>query len=203
MNPYRVAQEVSAGAGPAELVCVAMDRERRGLPGVAALQLLMLPGTAFVALATLLTPNAGLAGAIATAVLVGWWWRRAHANHDCVLRVDDGALTVSSRKSRLVKTTVRLVDLMDVGLDTKTIQRVGDGGGMIPALRFVEGRVAPEVDISRIVLVEADGTSTALGEKYMANSDATEWLGRIRVFLRKQGWVPGDERPEASEAPPP
>jgi hypothetical protein len=25
--------------------------------------------------------------------------------------------------------------------------------------------------------------------------DATEWLGKIRVFLRKHRWLPEDERP--------
>jgi hypothetical protein len=24
--------------------------------------------------------------------------------------------------------------------------------------------------------------------------DATEWLGKVRVFLRKHGWLPADER---------
>jgi hypothetical protein len=28
--------------------------------------------------------------------------------------------------------------------------------------------------------------------------EATDWLGRIRVFLRKHGWVPEDERETAT-----
>jgi hypothetical protein len=33
-----------------------------------------------------------------------------------------------------------------------------------------------------------------LTDEYFAHMDSTEWLGKIRVFLRKNGWIPADER---------
>jgi hypothetical protein len=180
---------------------VAVDRERRGKPGVAVLQLLFLPMTVATLLSTLAGPVAGLCGAVGMAAVVAIWWHRARRGYDCVFRVEEGELSVRSRGKGGANARMRLDELANVVLDTKAINRLQDGGSMIPGMRFVDGRVAPEVDVSRIMLVEVDGTSTALLERHIAHMDATEWVGKIRVFLRKQGWVPEDEREVASEAP--
>ena len=63
------------------------------------------------------------------------------------------------------------------------------GGGAAEAL--------PEVDQKRIMLVGKTG-SVPLTEAYLASVDVTEWFGKIRVFLRKHGWVPESEREPAA-----
>lgn len=60
-------------------------------------------------------------------------------------------------------------------------------------MRFADSQVAPPVDKARIVL-EFDQRSVPLTREYLAHMDATDMLGELRVFLRKQGWVPEDER---------
>jgi hypothetical protein len=81
-----------------------------------------------------------------------------------------------------------------VSLDSKTIQRVQENAGhAIPALRFVEPVVGPPIDESRIVFDTADGP-VLLTENFTSNIDATDWFGKIRRYLRQQGWVPEDER---------
>ena len=86
-------------------------------------------------------------------------------------------------------------------MDTKTIQKVQEGGDAIPAMRFINATVGPELDTARIVVVGARGTRVPLTTEYIAHMDASEWFGKIRVFLRKSGWVPADER--APESAPP
>ncbi len=152
---------------------------------------------AAIFLAGWLGPVAAVIGAVVTAAMLVFWWRGAHGAQDCVLRVERGELLVRSRKSTKVRALLRLDDLVDVVLESKQVRRLQDGANPIPALRFVESQVAPEVDISRVVLIASDGTSIALSEMYLANMDATEWLWRVRVFLRRHGWLPDDERDEA------
>jgi len=41
-----------------------------------------------------------------------------------------------------------------------------------------------------------------LTEAYVSQMDATEWFGKIRVFLRKNGWTPRDERESEREGEP-
>ena len=65
-------------------------------------------------------------------------------------------------------------------------------------MRFIDAKVGPKVDTARIVLVSASGRQVTLTQDYLAHMSATEWLGKIRVFLRKHGWLPEDER----EGPP-
>jgi hypothetical protein len=91
-----------------------------------------------------------------------------------------------------------LSHLADVALDVKTIERVSDGGGAIPALRLIDSKVGPKVDTARIILVDGDGREVCLTEDYLPHSMATDSLGKIRVFLRKNGWIPEDEREAVS-----
>lgn len=144
--------------------------------------------------------SGGLAVVIALAVTgtLALRARRAWAREAVVLRVEDGALLVRDRGARAVKARIALRDL-DVTLDTKTIRRVEEGRSAIPGVRYLDTRVGPEIDVSRIVLVERadDGErELALSEPYLAHLHATEGFGKIRVFLRRHGWVPTDEREE-------
>jgi hypothetical protein len=103
-------------------------------------------------------------------------------------------LTVALQGPRARSTRFPLSELANVTLELKTIQRVVDGPSAIPAVRFIHSTVAPELHIARIVLVATGGREVRLTEEYLPHFDATDWLGKIRVFLRKQGWVPEDER---------
>lgn len=121
-----------------------------------------------------------------------WWWRPRATG--ILLHIERGELTVDPRARTGRCSRVRLDDLTDVVLETRTIQPLLDGGSAIPALRFSESRVGGEVDKSRIALERGDDERILLGDTYLAHLDALEWFGKIRVFLRKHGWVPEDER---------
>jgi hypothetical protein len=89
---------------------------------------------------------------------------------------------------------MRLDELANVELDTKTIRQVEQGGSAIPAMRFADSRVGPELDRARILLVCDDETRIPLSEIYGVHMQTSESFGKMRVFLRKHGWVPEDER---------
>ena len=138
----------------------------------------------------ILSPTAGLLGLVATGAFVVWMWRRRGQAGRIVMSVESGDLIVQAGRRSLAR--MRLEDLEDVALDTKAIRPVQEGGSAIPAVRFIDSKVGPEIDVSRIVLV-GGGSSVRLHEAHVAHMTATEWLGKIRVFLRKNGWVPLDE----------
>lgn len=184
---------------PAEFVYDDADRGRRRPPGVALLQAMSLPVGVAGILSMLVGPTAGLVGLVASGALGIWWWRRPPPP-GVVLRVEGGALIVQRGADKWPGIRYPLVDLVDVALDTKTIQRVEDGGSAIPGMRFVDSRVGPDLDIARIVLVPRVGEPMALTDERGAHMNATEWLGKIRVFLRKNGWVPMDERASDEDA---
>lgn len=184
---------------PTELIYAALDREVRKKSSVAAFQTFSVPPIVAVVLTLAVTPTAGLIGLILSAIALVWWWRRAPYAHKLILRVERGELSVHARGGREETLRVRLEDLENVALDTKTIQRVQDGASAIPAMRFIDSQVGPEVEQARIVLVARGRrarTTTPLGETYLAHMDAIEWLGKTRLFLRKHGWLPEDERVE-------
>jgi hypothetical protein len=178
---------------PAELVYDGIDRGGRRLPGVGLVQAFSLPVVIAGALSAKVSPTAGLVGLVVSGA-AGVWWLRRPPQSGVVLRVEHGELLVIPRGKKEPKARFKLTNLTNVALDTKTIQRVEDGGSAIPAMRFADSRVGPELDTARIVLVPRQGSSLPLTEAHVAHMDATEWLGKIRVFLRKHGWVPADER---------
>jgi hypothetical protein len=116
-----------------------------------------------------------------------------------VLRVDGNELEVRTANKKTVKGFFTLDDL-DVVMDTKTIRKVQDGRDAIPALRF-NGAVGPEIDTARVVLT-SERERLALTDDFVSHTNAIEWFGKIRVFLRKQGWVPADERVPTDGADP-
>ena len=142
-----------------------------------------------------------LGGMIVAATVAIWWWKRAPHAGGVVLRVEGNELKVLSANRKVEKERFALDDV-DVVLDTKTIQKVQEGGSAIPAMRFIDATVGPELDTARIVVVATSGRRRiALTEDYVTHMDATEWFGKIRVFLRKNGWIPADERAPDSDAP--
>jgi hypothetical protein len=192
--PYREATSPRPAddARDLELVFKPRNRDARDRLSMGVVQLFTLPTVAGSVGGSFAGPWAAIGAMGATAILVGWWWRRGQRGEDFQLRLRCGALGVS-RGSRAVL-ELRLKDLADVVLDTKAIRKVEEGTSMLGALRGLDLRVGPELDVSRVVLVATDGGELALGDKYMSHSEAMDWLGRIRVFLRKGGWIPEDER---------
>lgn len=197
-SPYRESFTVGrAEPAPVELVCTALDRDIGRKAGVGVLQFLMLPATVGGLLAPWCGWVAGLCGTVGTGLFILRWWRRQRRVEDCVLRVEDGKVAVWSRG--LQRTCLRFGDLADVALDSKTIRPVVDGGGWIPAARLIDTRVSPDVELSRVVLIDGEGHAIPVGDRYIAHLDAMEWLGRIRLFLRKNSWIPEDERETGEE----
>jgi hypothetical protein len=134
-----------------------------------------------------------LPGAAVTALFMWIRMRRRRNRPQAVLRIEDGRLRVYGADSQELL-NVALDQLDNVTLDTRTIQRVQENlrSGM-PDIRFIDSTVRPESDISRIELKTSDA-SVFLSEEHFSSSDATEWLGTIRRFLRANGWVPQSER---------
>jgi hypothetical protein len=161
------------------------------LGGLLMFQIVSLP---IVLGATVYVQLSEIAGVLVFAVgvfLMFRWWRRRSVGEAFLLQVDDGCLHVRSGARAIA--SLQLHELYAVELDTKTIQRVEEGGSAIPAMRFADARVGLEVDTCRIVLSAANAR-VVLGDKYIAHMDATASLGKIRVFLRKNGWLPKSER---------
>jgi hypothetical protein len=185
---------------PSELVYVAMNREKQGIQ-YAWMQLFALPvllgigvaiGTGISWLGLVVTIGAG--------VFAYRFRKKALGGDGAILRIEQGELKVYTRSGVAPLAVVKLRELSDVRLDIKTIQRVQEGDSMVAAVRFTNTTVGPAIDQARIVLVGRKTSKTPdrlqvhLTDEYFAHMDSTEWLGKIRVFLRKNGWIPADER---------
>lgn len=103
-----------------------------------------------------------------------------------VLRVDEGGLEVTRERQRGPSVRIALTDLLDVTLDRQA-HHPGRGGSASERVRLAFERRAPEAPI--FVPVER-----------LTPIEAQEWYAKVRVFLRKHGWVPADERGPASAA---
>src|SRR6185295_8416948 len=196
-SPYRV--EDSIDDARAELVYVAGDHERHSAPARSAMQIGILGGVGGVIVAAAGFPSVGAALLGVASVLGIWRWRRAPEVAGIAIAVERGDLRVTNRSTKKSLLDIRLVNLLDVALDTKSIRKVMPGKDAIPAVQFINTSVGPEVDVARIVFHLADEAEPVhLSDQFLAHMDAVEWVGKIRSFLRKSGWVPADER----EAPP-
>jgi hypothetical protein len=178
---------------PSELVYPAVEHDVRTGSAVAMFKLFTLPALVGAAMASAMTPTLGLVGLVATAAFILWRAQRAKSSSWIIVRVEGGEAVLIAHADKRTKGRFRLADL-DVTLDTKTIRRVQEGQSAVPAVRFLDSRVGPELDIARIVFVSGDGETVPLTEEHVAHMDAVEWFGKIRVFLRKHGWLPEDER---------
>jgi hypothetical protein len=183
-------------AAASDFLYSVVDRERPRVTAIAAFQYLTLPVAAGVLLSVFIAPKAGLLGLIASAALAVRWLR-APRGGGVLLHVEGDELCVLGARTKQLKARLRLTDLADVTLDTKTIHPMMEGSNPIPGLRFIDSQALPEVDQKRILLVGRSG-SVPLTEAYLASVDVTEWFGKIRVFLRRHGWVPESEREPAA-----
>ena len=178
---------------PRELVYEATFPESRRVASVAAFQIFSVPPAVAAVLSVVLSPEAGLAGLVVASVAAAVWWRRPRKK-GFVLGVADGALTVRLNSNGKLVTALPLEDLLDVELETKTIQPMQEGPSPILAVRFTDAQVGPDIDTCRVVLVTKIDAFVPLGETFVARLHATEAIGKIRVFLRRSGWIPQDER---------
>jgi hypothetical protein len=95
---------------------------------------------------------------------------------------------------------VTFAKLLDVRLDTKTTSKAlnetrADGLNTIFGSAIPTGR-SIQVDQSRIELVVKGRDEPVLVNRdYISNTLAHENIRAIKVFLRKAGWLPADERP--------
>jgi len=187
---YRELAKVDPVEGPPSRLVVALSGQDRRSSAVILFQLFTFPALIGVLLAKAVTPAAGLVGLVVSGAFFAWRWRRRADSGTIVMSVESGELVVVAGRRPLAR--MRLRDVEDVALDTKSIRLVQEGGSAVPAVRFIDSKVGPEIDVARIVLV-GDGESVRLHEDHVAHMIATEWMGKIRVFLRKNGWVPLDE----------
>jgi hypothetical protein len=199
--PYRAAGDGVHPDVPRELDYAPMD-ESAGRDGQLALvRHVSMPLFGAVVGAWLIGPLGGAVALVMAIAASVWMWRTRKKAAGARLRVDGDVLSVSLVRSGREE-SFRLDDLANVELDTKTIERVMEGGSAIPAMRFIDAKIGPKVETARIVLVSESGRQVWLTEEYLPHFDATEWLGKIRVFLRKHGWVPEDEREGAVSSGP-
>jgi hypothetical protein len=113
--------------------------------------------------------------------------RRKTAAGRFVLRVDDGALEVTRERRGGPAVRIALEDLVDITLE-RQIRPSGRGGAATERVRIALERRAPDSPIF-------------VPDERVTSIEAQEWYGRVRVFLRKHGWVPGSEREATKSVP--
>ena len=158
-------------------------------------------------LSVLVSPTAGLAGLVGAFALGVYLAKRSGKKR--VLVVTKGVLEVKDAPTKPAVFATPLADLLDVRLDTKEVRRLQEGTNTVTGVRYEDNRSVTTTEHGRLLLVarRADGTKAPpfpLLTEYVAHMEASEWLGKVRVFLRKQGWVPADERddlPPESDVP--
>jgi hypothetical protein len=132
-------------------------------------------------LAKLVSPTMGLIALVACiAVLVVL---RKPNEGRFVLRIEEASprvLVVTRERARTPPLHVPLADVLNVTLDRQTSSAGGRGGSM-ERVRLGFERRAPDEPIF-------------IPEERITPIEAQEWQGKVRVFLRKHGWMPESER---------
>lgn len=132
-------------------------------------------------LAKLVSPTAGLVG-LGVSIVALLLLRRPNQGR-FVLRVADDVLEVTRERPTSAPTRIALVDLLSVTLDRQQ-QAGGRGGATMERVQLSLERRAPEEPI-------------VMPEDRITPLEAQEWQAKVRVFLRKHGWLPADERRES------
>jgi hypothetical protein len=197
-NPYAAPRETGGGDEPEQHELASelayFPERQRHTSSVTAMYALMMPMLAGAAAAAVF--QSGSIGLVAAGLSLGWlYWKRRRSKlvPRAKLRVQGDVLYLSG-PAFSPPISLQLGELLDVYLDTKTIQRVQENPGPVPDLRFINATVSGEMDTARIAL-EAQSETFFLTEQHVSHTDANEWFSKIRRFLRKHGWVPEDERP--------
>ncbi len=195
MDPYRApvpAEEVPPP--PRELLYLGNDRDPQRGAVLLAFRLFFGPALVLAVLVWFTgwtVALLGFAGAMAFSISRR---KKAVSLDASLLRIDDGCLRIFSADGRIEKQSFKLHQLAGVELDVKTVERMQEAAGPVPGLRFINATVAPPVDTARVVLVGTKGRRYTMTDVYLAHMDVTESVGKIRVFLRKNGWLPASER---------
>ena len=133
-------------------------------------------------LAKYVSPLTGLVG-LAVSVLVVVLLRKPREGR-FVLRVEGDVLEVRREKRPDPIARVALADIVDVTLDRQAHQGGSRGGAAAERTRIALERRGEEEPVY-------------VPDERVTSIEAQEWHGKIRVFLRKHGWLPEDERATA------
>jgi hypothetical protein len=129
-------------------------------------------------LAKFVAPTAGLFALGAAAV---YFVVNRKPNHGrFVLRVADGVVEVARERGGAPPTRIPLAELLDVTLDRET-RAGGRPGETAERTRIALERREPELPVF-------------VPDEHVTPIEAQEWAGKVRVFFRKHGWLPKDER---------
>lgn len=175
-----------------------MHREQKRGFGIVIVQVLTLPLGVGAVLAAAVSVEAALVGFGLSSLAIYRWWRPAPER--AVFHVEAGRLRVRIGHSKTPQVDISLSDLVNVVLDTKTVQSALEGDSAIPAMRVIDAKPGFEIDEARIALVFADGRRQLLTTSYLQHTETTEAFGKLRVFLRKHNWLPEDERASVDSA---
>jgi hypothetical protein len=191
MTPYREAPPAERAAPSATLECV-IAGERHGWFGVVAMKLVAM------IVAMIVAQMLHVVVAIIVALLgLAWIARDVFRRNDRVVIRTEGERVHFGLAKPL---EVSFARLLDVRLDTKTTSKQlahvrADGLNSIFGGIGSSGR-SIQVDQSRIELVVKGRSEPVLLSEEWASSTLThETIRAIKVFLRKAGWLPLDERP--------
>lgn len=190
------AEETSPREADGNLVLEAKNRDRADKGPVALMQIFSGPAIVALVLTLVFNGTVGLIGMVASAVGGYLWWKKSSVERTTVRVLDAHVEFGDSKKPHRVS----LGDLFDISLETKTVQPLQEGGSAIPAMRFLDAQVGPDVDTARLVFeIRGRRQPISLTSRYLAYGEATDWLGKVRVFLRKRGWEPLSERKRERE----
>jgi hypothetical protein len=163
-------------------------------------RIFVLPIMVTTVLGAIAGAEGAIAGLVGTAAANGvYFWRTRKHVLGAVLRVAGDMVNVAVKGPAVAYERFRLSELADVTLEIKTIERVIEGAGPIPDVRLAESKVGSKLETARIVLVMTSGREVRLTDPYLPHFDSTAWLGKIRLFLRRHGWVPEDEQEASTE----
>jgi hypothetical protein len=192
MTPYREAPPAERAAPPATLECTIADGDKWAWFRSIVIKLwITIIAAVFVKMI-----HGVLAGVV---IVLGGAWMvrdlRRRGGKRVVFRTDAGRLHVGTH----VPVDIPLWKLLDVRLDTKATKKAlmvarADGVNTMFGGALADGR-SLDVDASRIELVIKGRDPVLVSDEWVSSILAHEHLAAIKVFLRKTGWLPLDERP--------
>lgn len=126
-------------------------------------------------------------------------WRRRTDAMGISLRVHGERVAVRRGRRGQRLADEPLEHLLDVKIDTATYYSAPANVSASPGFGM-NTNTGGSVDQSRLALVfEARDAPLYLTSDRTSNTEATEWLTTIRRFLRKNGWIPHEERGDATK----